>query len=88
MVQEKHSTPSTISNEDWEKTPASVRELVSSLIERVRKLEEDKNRNSKNSSNPPSSDGPAVPPHPKKKKGKRKKGGQPGHKGVTRKLSK
>lgn len=93
MVQENRSTPGTVSDEDWEKTPASVRELVSSLIERVQKLEEkirdleeEKNRNSKNSSNPPSSDVPAVPPAPKKKKGKRKKGGQPGHKGTTRKL--
>lgn len=93
MVQENRSIPASISNKDWEETPASVRELVLSLIERVEKLEEkirdleeEKNRNSKNSSNPPSSDGPAVLPNPKKKKGKRKKGGQPGHAGRTRKL--
>ncbi len=93
MVQENRSNPTAIADKDWEETPASVRELVYSLLERVQKLEEkfrnleeEKNKNSKNSSNPPSSDGPALPPNPKKKKGERKKGGQPGHKGVTRKL--
>jgi len=93
MVQENHSIPTAISKKDWEATPASVRELVLSLIERVEKLEEkirdleeEKNRNSKNSSNPPSSDGPAIAPKQQKKKGKRKKGGQPGHAGKTRKL--
>ena len=93
MVQEKRSIPASISTKDWEETPASVRELVFSLLERVEKLEEkileleeEKNRNSTNSSNPPSSDGPAVLPNPKKKKGSRKKGGQAGHAGKTRKL--
>lgn len=93
MLQEKRSIPNSVSKEDWRDTPDSVRELVFSLIERVEKLEEkvrdleeSQKKTSKNSSNPPSSDGPAFPPNPKKKKGKRKKGGQPGHKGVTRKL--
>lgn len=93
MLQEKRSIPNSVSKEDWRDTPASVRELVFSLIERVEKLEEKvrdleelQKKTSKNSSNPPSSDGPAFPPNPKKKKGKRKRGGQPGHKGVTRKL--
>ncbi len=93
MVQENRSISALISNKDWLETPASVRELVLSLIERVEKLEEkvrdleeEKNRNSKNSSNPPSSDGPSVLLKQKKKKGKRKKGGQPGHAGKTRKL--
>ena len=40
MVQEKRSIPTSISTKDWEETPASVRELVFSLLERVEKLEE------------------------------------------------
>ena len=93
MVQEKRPMPTSISTKDWEETPASVRELVFSLLERAEKLEEkihdleeEKNRNSKNSSNPPSSDGPAVLSNTKKKKRGRKKGGQPGHAGRTREL--
>jgi len=40
MVQENRSIPASISNKDWEETPASVRELAFSLIERMEKLEE------------------------------------------------
>ncbi len=93
MLQKKVVLPQTVSEQDWKETPASVQEMVLSLIERVQKLEEKIlsleepiKQNSKNSSKPPSSDGPAVPPTSQKKKGERKKGGQPGHKGTTRKL--
>ena len=93
MAQEKRlALHQSIPDKDWRETPVSVQELVLSLIERVQKLEEkirdleeQINKNSKNSSNPPSSDGPAFLPNAKEKK-KREKGGQPGHKGATRKL--
>lgn len=92
MFQDKGSNPTTIPNNDWEETPTSVRELVYSLIERIEKLEgkirnleDEKNKNSKNSSKPPSSKGSAISPTGEKKS-KRKKGGQPGHRGAIRKL--
>ena len=65
-----------ISREDWEQTPARVKELVRHLEERL-------GLTSKNSSQPPSSD----PPKPKKDtQGKKKRGGQKGHKGFSRYL--
>jgi len=86
----------SISVSDWEATPASVKTaLVSALIatisrleERVSHLEEQLNQNSQNSSSPPSKDGFGTPkPDPQAKGfGKRKRGGQPGHKGYSRKL--
>lgn len=86
----------SISVSDWEATPASVKTaLVSALIanisrleERVSHLEEQLNQNSQNSSSPPSKDGFGTPkPDPQAKgKGNRRRGGQPGHKGHSRKL--
>ncbi|MDR9894511.1 DUF6444 domain-containing protein [Aetokthonos hydrillicola Thurmond2011] len=87
-----------IPNSDWEKTPASVKELVEKLGQRIKeseqelaekvtenqKLEEKINTTSKNSSSPPSSDPPSVEKPPKKKKSEKKRGGQPGHKGHSR----
>ncbi|MEM9079041.1 MAG: DUF6444 domain-containing protein [Bacteroidota bacterium] len=89
-----------IPNSDWDKTPASVRELVEKLGHRIKESEEklanseaqnqellDKiNRTSKNSSSPPSSDLPGISKPPKKKKSGKKRGGQPGHKGHSRHL--
>jgi transposase len=51
----------------------------------IEELKEKLNTNSNNSSNPPSSE-PFKKKFKKKKKSKRKQGGQPGHKGVFRKL--
>jgi len=94
MVQETQAEQMPFSEEEWAQTPPAVQEFVLALIARVQALEtvianlrEQVNRNSRNSSKPPSSDGPTVPPKPRKQaKGKRKRGGQPGHKGTTRKL--
>ena len=82
------------SAEEWHQTPPAVQELVLSLLARVETLEaevvelrEQLNRNSSNSSQPPSSDGPDVVSKPARPpKQDRQRGGQPGHKGTTRKL--
>ena len=89
-----------IPNSDWDNTPASVRELVEKLGQRIQKSEEKLvnsearnqellekiNRTSKNSSSPPSSDLPGTSKSLEKKKSGKKRGGQPGHKGHTRHL--
>ena len=88
-----------VSDEDWRKTPASVKRFIAAVIVdfqkqvedlkgKVAELEEKLNANSGNSSKPPSSDPPWMNPKKRKKKGKkkRKRGGQPGHEGKTRDL--
>jgi len=85
----------SISATDWEATPASVKALVTTLLEtisrleeRVSHLEEQLNQNSQNSSRPPSKDGFGAPKTTQKRNGKggRKRGAQPGHPGHSRKL--
>lgn len=78
---------------DWEATPASVKALVTALMETishledwVSHLEEQLNQNSQNSSRSPSKDGFGAPKATEKGKGGRKRGAQPGHPGHSRKL--
>lgn len=74
-----------ISEEDWQRTPPSVRVLVDVLQKRVAQIEELLKLNSETSSKPPSSDKPG---HKHEKKGKlpsgKRRGAQPGHKGRRR----
>ena len=72
-----------IPREDWEKTPASVKELILHLEQRLTTIEERLGLNSQNSSQPPSFD----PPGQKKTNmGQRKRGAQKGHLGFGRYL--
>jgi len=95
MVQDTQPEPMAFSEDEWAQTPPAVQEFVLALVAHVQELEteisalrERVNRSSRNSSKPPSSDGPDAPPKPRKRsKSERKRGGQPGHKGTTRKLA-
>ncbi len=69
-----------------DKEIAELRAQVAALLARVTELEAKLNQNSSNSSRPPSSDPPGAPPPAPKKRSGRKPGGQPGHKGKSRKL--
>lgn len=90
------ATPGELSEADWASATPAVRHLIVALLERIVALEtqvsalEEKLRcNSTNSSKPPSSDGPSTGKGRDKHRaqgGKRKRGGQPGHKGKSRKL--
>ena len=60
---------------------AEVKELKALVRELTARLQQ----NSSNSSKPPSSDNPFQNQQPSKSKSERKAGGQPGHKGYTRK---
>ncbi len=89
-----------IGAEDWERTTASVRQLVvqlglkiEQLEQHLKELEESKeqleekvNRNSDNSHSPPASDAPNVEKKKPKKPTGKKRGGQPGHPGHSRPL--
>ena len=87
-----------ISDSDWEKTPASIKQLVEKMGQHIKQSEkrlaelevkyqellEKINCTSKNSSIPPSSDPLHAEKKPEKKKSGKKRGGQPGHKGHSR----
>ncbi len=89
-----------VSGDDWQDTPASVKQLLSALMAEVTELKgrvarlEEENRhlreqlagNSRNSSLPPSSDGPAAPERAEKQPSGKKRGAQKGHQGHKRKL--
>src|SRR4051794_2884701 len=85
MLMDKDSPPAGILPEDWAATPASVRVLVRTLLERLGRLEERVNQTSRNSSKPPSSDPPSTV-RPGRQSSGRKAGGQPGHVGHGREL--
>lgn len=68
----------------YEAGPEAVVELTESLLERIKQLEDQVNKNSRNSSKPPSTDGFKKPqPKSLREKGKRPVGGQIGHPGRT-----
>ncbi|MFH2050264.1 MAG: DUF6444 domain-containing protein [bacterium] len=87
-------------DEEFQATPAPVRQYIvqlediviklfketEELKKRVSDLENRLNKNSQNSSKPPSSDSPYKKPPKSTKKSKRKRGGQKGHKGHHQKL--
>lgn len=89
-----------IPQEDWDRTPASVKKLVVEMRQGIEKLEEQVaelrttqqqlleriNRTSKNSSSPPSQDPPNAPKQKQKGKSGKKRGGQKGHDGHSRPL--
>ena len=66
--------PYPFPKEDWEQVPASIKLYIQSLENRLSKLEERINRNSKNSSQPPSADSP----HVKRESSSKKPHGKPG----------
>lgn len=100
MEEQRQSYLQQIAPEDWERTPASVKELVEEMARRIEALEtqlaeiltvqqqlsEKVNRTSKNSSTPPSQDPPGFSSKTQKKKSGKKRGGQPGHSGKSREL--
>ena len=74
-----------VPEEDWEKTPESVKAAVTSLSERLTAIEERLGLNSENSSIPPSKQAPERKKREKRRNGG-KRGGQKGHKGFGRNL--
>ena len=78
--------PSDLSSEQKDALILQLFERIAQLEDRIKELESQRSKNSRNSSKPPSSDGLAKPkPKPKNTRGKSGKpsGGQPGHKGHT-----
>jgi transposase len=89
-----------ITDEDWQRTPASVISLIKAIFEHIKEqdkrisaleeenryLREQQGRNSANSSQPPSSDSPAKKPEKKQKRSGKRRGGQKGHPGYSREL--
>ncbi|NLI83721.1 MAG: IS66 family transposase [Deltaproteobacteria bacterium] len=83
----------TISHEDWERTPPSVRavlvrqqEIIAEFAKRIEELEARLGQNSQNSNRPPSSDPPPQRVKRKKSKGAGKPGAKKGHKGSQQSL--
>ena len=83
----------TITPEEWQQTPASVRSWIGELLAEVKQLRETVeqlqaivNRNSQNSSQPPSQDRPDLIPTRELSGPPRQRGGQPGHRGHHRAL--
>jgi transposase len=83
----------TITPEEWQQTPTSVRNWIGEVLAEVKQLratveqlQEIVNRNSQNSSQPPSQDRPEQKPAKEPSGPPRKRGGQPGHRGHHRAL--
>jgi transposase len=79
-------TELTLPPEIWAATPAAAQTVIIAQRERIRELEARLGQGSANSSRPPSSDPPQAPVRPKAPPSGRKRGGQPGHRGVFRRL--
>lgn len=100
MNEQRPPDTEQITDEDWERTPASVKQLVMDMAQRLAKIErqlvelqaekqllkEQINRTSNNSSQAPSSDSPKAPKRKPKEKSPKRRGGQPGHEGHSRSL--
>ena len=100
MNEQRPPESQQISDKDWERTPASAKQLVLDMAQRLAKIEqqlvelqaenqllrEQINRTSNNSSQAPSSDSPKALKPRRKEKSSKKRGGQPGHEGHSRSL--
>jgi transposase len=78
--------PSDLSSEQKDALIMQLFDHIAVLTDRVKELESQRSKNSRNSSKPPSSDGydkPKSKPKNSRKKSDKPSGGQPGHKGQT-----
>lgn len=78
--------PYPFPQEDWEQVPLSVKVYIQSVEQRLDKLEQRVNRNSKNSIQPPSADSPYSKRTLKSNKTPGKPGGKKGHKGYRQQM--
>lgn len=99
-MSQKLQTIPQITEEEWARTPESVKQVLAYLTNEVEKLKqrveglEEENRylreqlkgNSTNSSKPPSSDSQGLKPEKKQKPSGKSRGGQKGHPGHRREL--
>ncbi|MCC5625701.1 DUF6444 domain-containing protein [Nostoc sp. CHAB 5715] len=100
MEEQRPNYLQQIPPEDWERTPGSVKTLVTEMAQSMEELQQQQaevlalqqqllekvNRTSKNSSSPPSQDPAGFGKKPARKKSSKKRGGQPGHEGNSRDL--
>ena len=100
MEEQRPNYLQQIPPEDWERTPGSVKTLVTEMAQGMEKLQQEQaevlalqqqllekvNRTSTNSSSPPSQDPPGFGKKSARKKSSKKRGGQPGHEGNSRDL--
>ena len=76
--------PSDLSSEQKDALILRLFDQIAQLTDRIKELESQRSKNSRNSSKPPSSDGYGKPkPKNSRKKSGKPSGGQPGHKGHT-----
>ncbi len=76
--------PSDLSSEQKDDLIHQLFDQISRLTDRIKELESQRSKNSRNSSKPPSSDGYGKPkPKNSRKKSGKPSGGQPGHEGHT-----